>query len=98
MPLWTRSTVPGCVHARGLFTRHRPSAAYQAAFPAIRGREGGARAFGAVNSRAKYTGQLAGVEGDNIVLDVDGTRTEIPFQLIKKAHVIATIDFNAKKG
>ena len=51
-----------------------------------------------VNSRAKYTGQLAGVEGDNIVLDVDGTRTEIPFQLIKKAHVIATIDFNAKKG
>lgn len=51
-----------------------------------------------VNSRAKYTGQLVGVEGENIVLDVDGARTEIPFQFIKKAHVIATIDFNAKKG
>ena len=51
-----------------------------------------------VNSRAKYTGQLAGVEGENVVLDVDGMRTEIPFQLIKKAHVVATIDFNAKKG
>lgn len=51
-----------------------------------------------VNSRAKYTGQLVGVEGENIVLDEDGARTEIPFQFIKKAHVIATIDFNAKKG
>lgn len=52
----------------------------------------------AFDSRTKYTGMLAGVEGDSIMLDVDGVREAIPYDIIKKAHIIATIDFNAKKG
>lgn len=50
------------------------------------------------NARTKYTGKLAGVEGDSVLLDVDGLREAIPYNTIKKAHIIATIDFNAKKG
>lgn len=50
------------------------------------------------HSRAKYTGKLAGVEGEDILIDVDGIRESIPYDIIKKAHVIAMIDFNAKKG
>lgn len=49
-------------------------------------------------SRAKYTGKLVGVEGENVLLEIDGTTEAIPHRIIKKAHVIATIDFNAKKG
>lgn len=48
--------------------------------------------------RAKYTGKLAGVDGDSVLLDVDGICEAIPYHIIKKAHIIATIDFNAKKG
>ncbi len=50
------------------------------------------------DSRSKYTGKLAGVEGEAVLLDVDGIVEAIPYNIIKKAHVIATIDFNAKKG
>lgn len=50
------------------------------------------------NGRAKYTGKLAGVDRDNVLVDVDGICEAIPYDTIKKAHIIATIDFNAKKG
>lgn len=51
-----------------------------------------------LDSRTKYTGKLAGVDGDAVLLDVDGVTEAIPYDIIKKAHIIATIDFNAKKG
>lgn len=44
--------------------------------------------------RAKWTGILAGVEGDDVLLDVDGLTEHLPLEQIKKAHVIGTIDFN----
>ena len=53
------------------------------------------RSFG---SRSKYTGKLAGVDGDAVLLEIDGMTEAIPYNIIKKAHIIATIDFNAKKG
>ncbi len=49
-------------------------------------------------SRAKFTGKLAGVEGNDVLLEVDGIQEAIPHDIIKKAHIIANIDFNAKKG
>lgn len=44
---------------------------------------------------AKWTGILNGITDDVVKLLVDGTEVEIPYETIKKAHVIATIDFNA---
>lgn len=44
---------------------------------------------------AKWTGILKGITEDAVKLLVDDTEVEIPYQAIKKAHVIATIDFNA---
>ena len=48
-----------------------------------------------LNGRAKWTGILNGITDDVVKLLVDGTEVEIPYETIKKAHVIATIDFNA---
>lgn len=50
------------------------------------------------DGRMKFTGRLAGMEGKDVLLEVDGVVEAIPYDIIKKAHVIATIDFNAKKG
>lgn len=50
------------------------------------------------DSRTKFTGKLAGVNDDTVLLEVDGATEAIPYDIIKKAHIIATIDFNAKKG
>ncbi|MGN0302360.1 MAG: ribosome maturation factor RimP [Anaerotardibacter sp.] len=46
-------------------------------------------------SRSKWEGILKGVDNENVLLEVDGIVEEIPHSHIKKAHVIATIDFNA---
>lgn len=48
-----------------------------------------------LNGRAKWTGILKGITEDAVKLLVDDAEVEIPYQAIKKAHVIATIDFNA---
>lgn len=46
------------------------------------------------NGRAKWTGIIHGVEDENVLLDIDGITETIPYDQIKKAHVIATIDFS----
>lgn len=46
------------------------------------------------NGRSKWTGKLAGVREELVLLEVDGLVEEIPYDQIKKAHVIGTIDFN----
>lgn len=48
-----------------------------------------------LDGRAKWTGILQGVTDNAVKLEVDGQEIEIPYEAIKKAHVIATIDFNA---
>lgn len=47
------------------------------------------------NSRSKWEGILKGTNEEIVLLEVDGIVEEIPYDHIKKAHVIATIDFNA---
>lgn len=48
-----------------------------------------------VDGRASWTGTLAGVEGDDVLLDVDGERVALPLTAIKRAHVKGTIDFSS---
>lgn len=46
------------------------------------------------NGRTKWVGQLKGVEGESVLLVVDEIAEEIPYDQIKKAHVIGQIDFS----
>ncbi len=44
--------------------------------------------------RAKWVGILAGIEDNTVLLDVDGIVEHLPYDEIKKAHVIGRIDFS----
>ncbi len=48
-----------------------------------------------VNGRAKWTGTLQGFEDDAVKLEVEGEVIVLPYGDIKKANVIATIDFGS---
>ncbi len=48
-----------------------------------------------VNGRAKWTGILKGFEVDSVKLEVEGELIALPYGDIKKANVIATIDFGS---
>jgi ribosome maturation factor RimP len=47
--------------------------------------------------RTTYTGTIVGIEGENVVLDVDGQTVRIPHGAVSKAHLKADVDFG-KKG
>ena len=49
-----------------------------------------------VDGRASWTGAIASVEGDVVVLDVDGAEARIPMDTIKRAHLTGTIDFGSQ--
>lgn len=44
--------------------------------------------------RAKWVGMLAGVDADTVLLTVDGREERLPYDQIKKAHIIGRIDFS----
>ena len=46
-----------------------------------------------IDGRANWTGTLGGVDGDSVLLDIDGETYMLPFEKIKKAHVKARIDW-----
>jgi ribosome maturation factor RimP len=48
----------------------------------------------AVDGRRHFTGTLVGLDGDSIVLDLDGTKHTIPLDEVDKAGLRAEIDFN----
>ncbi len=48
----------------------------------------------AVDGRRHFTGTLVGLEGDSIVMDLDGTTLTIPLADVDKAGLRAEIDFN----
>ena len=50
-----------------------------------------------INGRAKWTGMLKGMEGQDVLLEVDGQTVALPLADMKKARMIATIDFNAPR-
>lgn len=49
-----------------------------------------------LDGRAKWTGRLAGMEGDDVLLEVDGIVEHLPYDDVKKANVKGAFDFNAK--
>ena len=49
-----------------------------------------------VDGRGSWTGAIASVEGDVVVLDVDGAEARIPMDTIKRAHLKGTIDFDSQ--
>ena len=49
-----------------------------------------------VDVRGSWTGAIASVEGDVVVLDVDGAEARIPMDTIKRAHLKGTIDFGSQ--
>lgn len=51
-----------------------------------------------IEGRAKWTGVLQGMEGDDVVLEVEGVAVALPLADVKKARMIATIDFNAPRN
>ena len=45
-----------------------------------------------LDGRRKFTGALQGMEGDNVVLVVDGAEVAIPFTHIDKAKIVPVFD------
>lgn len=48
-----------------------------------------------VEGRSKWTGTLAGLENEDVLIDVDGVSTKLDLSNIKRAHTKGTVDFNA---
>lgn len=46
------------------------------------------------DGRGKWTGKLAGTDGDDVLLEVDGHTEHIAYDDIKKAHVKGQVEFN----
>jgi ribosome maturation factor RimP len=45
-----------------------------------------------VGERKHFTGMLEGVEGEHVLIDVDGTTYRIPYATVSKARLAADID------
>lgn len=48
-----------------------------------------------VEGRSKWTGTLLGVDGDTVLLEVDGITHALDFAQIKRAHIKGTVDFSS---
>lgn len=47
-----------------------------------------------IDGRGRFTGVLAGVEGENVLVNLeDGTRVSVPLNAIKRAHTVGKVDF-----
>jgi ribosome maturation factor RimP len=52
----------------------------------------------ATGTRKSWTGELLGMEGDEVVLSVDGERVCIPYETIQKARLRGVVDFGKGRG
>jgi ribosome maturation factor RimP len=41
-----------------------------------------------IDGRRRFTGVLAGVEGEHVLMDVDGTQFRLPYAQMGKAHLV----------
>lgn len=48
-----------------------------------------------VDGRSKWTGKLAGIDGDDVLLEVDGLEQRIAINEIKRAKLKGSIDFSS---
>ena len=51
-----------------------------------------------VEGRSAWTGTLAGIEGDHIVVETDTQTVRIPFDSVSKARIKGTVSFNQERG
>ena len=47
-----------------------------------------------IDGRSSFTGMLEGMEGDDVLVEIDGSRIAIDYSLIKRAHVVGAVDFS----
>jgi len=50
------------------------------------------------DKRKSWTGVLVGMEGDDVVLDVEGQRVNVPYEDILKARLKGVVDFGKGRG
>lgn len=50
---------------------------------------------GKIEGRSTFAGELCGMDGDDVLIDVDGQRVRVPYGAIKRAHVKGTVDFTS---
>ncbi|WP_165246785.1 ribosome maturation factor RimP [Adlercreutzia sp. ZJ141] len=50
---------------------------------------------GKIEGRSTFSGKLCGIDGDDVLVDVDGQRMRVPFNAIKRARIKGTINFNS---
>ena len=48
-----------------------------------------------VDGRSSFTGVLAGMQGDDVLLDMDGATVRLALGNVKRAHVKGTVDFGS---
>jgi ribosome maturation factor RimP len=48
--------------------------------------------------RSAWTGTLVGIEGDDVVLDVEGERVAIAYDSVQKARLKGVVSFNRERG
>ena len=51
-----------------------------------------------LGGRSSWSGVLGGIDGTEILLDVEGTTHRISLDKVKKAHVVGKIDFKASSA
>ena len=49
-------------------------------------------------SRHTWTGTLVGLQGDDVVMTVDGSDVHVPFETIQKARLKGVVDFGKERG
>ena len=96
MTSWTRSTRS---RARTCSRSPRPASTVRCRTPAHFARFAGEVAVIAtkapIDGRSKWTGKLAGMEGDDVLLEVDGIVEHIAITEIKRARLKGSIDFSS---
>lgn len=50
---------------------------------------------GPVGGRSSFAGELKGLSGDDVIVEVDGTDFAIPFDMVKKANIKGTFEFKS---
>lgn len=48
--------------------------------------------------RASVNGVLVGIEGDDVIVEVDGERVVVPYETIQKARLKGVVDFGNERG
>jgi len=48
--------------------------------------------------RSTWTGTLVGLEGDDVVLEIDGEQVRVPYESVQKARLKGVVSFNRERG